>query len=89
MKNRFLVILILLTSFSFSQVKMNQTVNKEARDSINFTESKLMEFYESYDDGSPESLKKAKFNKAVDALPGNKARTGRSDVEVHTELCRR
>ncbi|WP_299524043.1 hypothetical protein [uncultured Lutibacter sp.] len=68
MKNRFLIILVLVTSFTFAQVNTTPKENKEARDSINFKVSKLMEFYESYEDGSPESLKKAKFNKAADAL---------------------
>ncbi len=70
MKNRFLIILVLVTSFTFAQVNTTQKENKEARDSINFKVSKLMDFYESYEDGSPESLKKAKFDKAIDALPG-------------------
>lgn len=71
MKNKFLLILVLVTSFTFAQVNKSQTVDRKATDSINFTVSKLMEFYDSYEDGSPESLKKAKFNKAVDALPGS------------------
>lgn len=73
MKNTVLIILLWATSFNYAQVKTNQTVNKEARDSINFTVSKLMDFYDSYDDGSPESIKKTRFDKAVDALPNSNA----------------
>lgn len=64
MKNRFLIILVLVTSFSFAQE--NNTPN----DSLNTKVMKLIKFYQTYDDGSPESLKIAKYNDAVNELSG-------------------
>lgn len=48
-----------------------QMPTSASMDSLKTTVSKLIDFYDSYEDGSPESLKKAKFDDAADALPGS------------------
>jgi hypothetical protein len=69
------MLLLLPATYVFAQVG-NTSFKKEipqSLDSLGNKVMKLMEFYESYDNGSPESLKKAKYEDAVDELFGGAA----------------
>jgi hypothetical protein len=59
--------------FANSAIAQSTTQIPQSLDSLGNQVMKLMEFYESYDDGSPESLKKAKYENAVDELFGGAA----------------
>lgn len=75
MKNILFILLLLPASYVFAQVG-NPSFKKEipqSLDSLSTKVMKLMEFYERYDNGSPESLKKAKYEDAVDELFGGAA----------------
>jgi hypothetical protein len=67
MKIILVVTLFILPCFLFSQVANAQSNNQvpQSLDSLGTKVMKLMEFYESYDNGSPESLKKANYKNAV------------------------
>lgn len=69
MKNSLLILLVFITSVVFAQTNTSIEIPK-GLDSIGTQIMKLMQFYDSYDDGSPESLKKAKYNDAVDEISG-------------------
>ena len=66
-----LSILSLVICVTIKAQEVPQTLTSASMDSLKTTVSKLIDFYDSYEDGSPESLKKAKFDDAVDALPGS------------------
>lgn len=66
-KRLMLIGLVVSTHFTFAQTGASQP---QSLDSLQNKVMKLMKFYDSYDDGSPESLKKAKYNDAVDELTG-------------------
>ncbi len=69
------ILLILLATFGFAQISQAQTSPQvpQSFDSLQNSVLKLMKFYDSYDDGSPESLKKANYNDAVDEISGGTA----------------
>jgi hypothetical protein len=67
MKTILVTLLATLLSISFVQAQ-NTTQVPQGIDSLQNKVMKLMQFYDSYDDGSPESLKKAKYNDAVDEI---------------------
>lgn len=75
MRNTILILLFLLISFAFVQVANAQPNVQipQSLDSLSTKVMKLMEFYDTYEDGSPESLKKAKYNDAVDEISGGTA----------------
>lgn len=60
---------ILLLLFVF----FTGSINAQNLDSLQNQILKLKEYYDSYDDGSPESLKKAKYNDAVNEISGGTA----------------
>jgi hypothetical protein len=64
------ILIILLATFGFATISQAQTTPQvpQSLDSLQNKVMKLMQFYESYDDGSPESLKKAKYNDAINEL---------------------
>ncbi len=72
MKNIIIVILVLVASITNAQ-DLPQIPSSTSMDSLQTTVKKLMNFYDSYEDGSPESLKKAKYNDAVDDISGGAA----------------
>ena len=67
MKNIITVILVLVGSITYAQ-DLPQIPDSQSMDSLQTKVMKLMDFYDSYEDGSPESLKKAKYNDAVDEI---------------------
>lgn len=75
MKMIILAISFILTCIVFGQVVNAQNTPQvpQSLDSLQNTVMKLMKFYDSYDDGSPESLKKAKYNDAADEILGRTA----------------
>ncbi len=75
MKNRVFIPVIICVLFVFvnDSIAQNTTQIPQSIDSLGTKVMKLMEFYESYDNGSPESLKKAKYEDAVDELFGGAA----------------
>jgi hypothetical protein len=72
MKQIFLTVLAFIVVI-FSVVAQSTPQVPKNLDSLQNTVNKLMQFYESYDDGSPESLKKAKYNDAINELFGGAA----------------
>lgn len=70
MKMIILSISFIVTCIMFAQVVSAQSTLPipQNLDSLQNKVMKLMEFYDSYDDGSPESLKKAKYNNAIDEI---------------------
>jgi hypothetical protein len=69
------ILIILLATFGFAKISQAQTTPQvpQSLDSLQNKVMKLMQFYDSYDDGSPESLKKAKYNDAVNEISGGTA----------------
>ncbi len=57
-----------------------QRTNAQQLDSLQNQVMKLMKFYDSYKDGSPESLKKANYNDAVDEISGGTATQSDKDA---------
>ncbi len=76
------ILIILLATFGFAQISQAQTTPQvpQSLDSLQNTVMKLMKFYESYDNGSPESLKKANYNDAVDQISGGTATQSDKDA---------
>jgi hypothetical protein len=70
MKIILVVTLFILTCFLFPQAAKAQSNSQapQSLDSLSTKVIKLMEFYESYDNGSPESLKKANYKDAVNEI---------------------
>lgn len=64
------LILVFLSLVAFVQVSIAQekTTNNVTPDEINKAVSKLFEYYRSYEDGSTQSQKNAKFDNAFDVL---------------------
>lgn len=79
MKNIILLLFILFSTAALAQ-NNNSTVLPKSLDSLSNQVKKLMDFYDSYDDGSPESLKKAKYNDAVDEISGGTATQSDKDA---------
>ena len=75
MKMIVLILSFILMCIVFAQVVSAQSNPQvlQSLNSIQNTVMKLMQFYDSYDDGSPESLKKARYNKAADEISGGTA----------------
>ncbi len=59
--------------FVIAFVSLAGTINAQQVDSLQNQVMKLLKYYESYDNGSPESLKKAKYNDAVDEISAGTA----------------
>lgn len=70
-----LVIPILFIGISLNTLAQDvpKMPSASSMDSLKTTVSKLMKFYDSYEDGSPESSKKAKYNDAIDEMSGGTA----------------
>lgn len=70
-----IVLLLLFSSLIHAQVGNNQynKENEQSLDSLGTQVMKLMEFFESYDDRSSESQKKAKYEDAIDEMSGGAA----------------
>jgi len=76
------IIVILLATFLIIPLAKAQSTPQvsQSLDSLQNTVLKLMKFYDSYDDGSPESLKKANYNNAVDEISGGTATQSDKDA---------
>lgn len=72
MKNTVLAILLFTASFSFAQ-EVQQIPDSLGIDSLQTKVMKLIDFYESYDDNSPESLKKSKYDDAINEISNGTA----------------
>lgn len=72
---KYLLISILFIGISLNTAAQDvpQMPSSSSMDSLKTTVSKLMKFYDSYEDGSPESLKKANYEDAVDEMSGGTA----------------
>ncbi len=72
----FIVLCLFIFSVSFAlqaQVTSTQFADQQKMDSLNTKVMKLMEFYDSYDNGSSETFKKEKYNDAVDEISNGTA----------------
>lgn len=78
MKTILLILLMFTTSVVFAQTNTSIEIPK-GLDSLGTQVMKLMKFYDSYNDGSPESLKKANYNDAINELTG--ANVSKKDKE--------
>lgn len=77
MKNNFLIILVLVTSFTFAQEKPS----KKEVDKTTQTISKMMSYFKEYEKGgSTESVKKAKLNNVIDELNSNLSKKERDQA---------
>lgn len=76
------ILIIFLVTLGFAKVSQAQNAPQlpEGIDSLQNSVMKLMKFYESYDNGSPESLKKANYNDAVDEISGGTATQSDKDA---------
>ncbi len=72
MKNTVLAILLFAASFSFAQ-EVQQIPDSLGIDSLQIQVMKLIDFYESYDDNSSESVKKAKYDDAINEISNGTA----------------
>jgi hypothetical protein len=73
MKNTLLLAILLFTaSFSFTQ-EVQQVPDSLGIDSLQIQVTKLIDFYESYNDNSPESVKKAKYDDAINEISNGTA----------------
>lgn len=72
MKKTLFAILLFTTSFSFAQ-EIEEVLNSESIDSLKTQVNKLMEYYESYDDNSSESEKRAKYDDAINEISNGTA----------------
>lgn len=68
MKIAFLISLFFLLGFTIQAQDEPQMPTSTSMDSLKTTVSKLINFYDSYEDGSSESSKEAKYNEAVDDM---------------------
>jgi hypothetical protein len=66
MKNLILYIIIILLPFLTTQAQNNS--QQLSQEQVQTVVHKMMQFYDQYDNGAPESLKKAKFNEYVDEV---------------------
>ena len=69
----FTILFLIGITLKVTAQEVPQLPSSESMDSLKTTVKKLMDFYDSYDDGSPESLKKAKYNDAVDDMSAGTA----------------
>lgn len=79
MKTGLFILLMFTTSVVFAQTNKSLEIPK-GLDSLGTQVMKLMKFYDSYDDGSPESLKKANYNDAVNEISGGTASQSDKDA---------
>lgn len=74
MKKQVLIpILLIGISINVLAQDVPQIPSAGSIDSLKTTVKKLINYYDSYENGSPESLKKAKYNDAVDEMSGGTA----------------
>lgn len=73
-KNLILLILLVVTILPVV-VAQEKPTTKVSPDDINKATLKLIEYYESYEDGSTQSQKNAKFDRAFDELSGGTAKS--------------
>ncbi len=67
-KQLFLAFLLLIFGVALQAQETPQIPNSQGMDSLQKKVMKLMDFYESYDNGSSETQKKEKYNDAVDEI---------------------
>ncbi len=72
-KKFFTLIFLISLALKVTGQDVPQLPSSTSMDSLKTSVSKLMKYYDSYENGSPESLKKANYNDAIDEISGGTA----------------
>jgi hypothetical protein len=77
-----ITLIISLFFLSFFNLQAQNNNQKLSQEQVQILVQKMMNYYEQYDNGAPESVKKAKFNEYVDEVNPNLSKADREKAYV-------